>query len=199
MFSIQVITIFFNVEIVPDTWEHHNKSLTKSFITCWLWVTVKRTSFFLGFITQIHNHTYTQPLSTLPVVISTMWHDPSFLCLVLLSLCPHPTPVPAFSSCRSMDCPWDGQSSAAECGQSLLPLIPAIIMGSKGSSQSSVFQLGIPLLYWAACIWSLSPTEKLPPLSQEPMQHPILNAHKCSQRPVLHVVAIYYRRGPQEG
>lgn len=108
-------------------------------------------------------------------------------------------PVQAFSSCRSMECPWDGQSCAAECGQPLLPLIPAIIMGSKGPSQSPVFQLGIPLLYWAACIWSLSPTEKLPPLSQEPPQHPILSAHKCAQKPVLHVVAIYYRRGPQEG
>lgn len=68
-------------------------------------------------------------------------------------------------------------------------------MGSKGPSQSPVFQLGIPLLYWAACIWSLSPTEKLPPLSQEPPQHPILSAHKRAQKPVLHVVAIYYRRG----
>lgn len=107
-------------------------------------------------------------------------------------------PVLAFTSCRSMECPWDGQSSAAECGQPPLPLIPAIIMGSKGPSQSPVFQPGIPLLYWAACIWSLSPTEKLPPLSQEPPQHPVLSAHKCSQKPVLHVVAIYYRRGPQE-
>lgn len=97
-----------------------------------------------------------------------------------------------------MECPWDGQSAAAECGQPPLPLIPAIIMGSKGPFQSSVFQPGIPLLYWAACIWSLSPTEKLPPLSQEPPQHPVLSAHKCAQKPVLHVVAIYYRRGPQE-
>jgi len=30
------------------------------------------------------------------------------------------------------------------------------------------------------------------------MQHPVLSAHKCAQKPVLHVVAIYYRRGPQE-
>ncbi len=188
----------------PNSWEHTNRCLIKStnymlirsdikgLATSWAWERISA-SLHRSTLTRTHNPcphclwSFPPCDMTLPCVSWFYW----------ASALTQP-PILAFSSCRSMKCPWEGQSSAAECGQPPLSLIPAIIMGSKGPSQSPVFQLGIPLLYWAACIWSLSPTEKLPPLSQEPPQHPILSAHKRAQKPVLHVVAIYYRRGLQE-
>lgn len=145
---------------------------------------------------SVHARTYT--VVTLVHIACGHFHQVTWPFLALLSFAePLPSPNPRsrffLMQINGMSFGWP------ECGQPAQPLIPATIMGSKGPSQSSVFQPGIPLLYWAACIWSLSPTEKLPPLSQEPPQHPVLSAHKCAQKPVLHVVAIYYRRGPQEG
>ncbi len=172
--------IFFWVLMFPNSWEHTNRCLIKStnymlirsdikgLATSWAWERIS-TSLHRPTLTRTHN-----PCPHCLWVISTMWHDPPLRSWFYWASALTQPPILAFSSCRSMKCSLGRPELCSWVWAASTILNPSHNNGGQRVPPKALsFSLASHCFIGAACIWSLSPTEKLPPLSQEPPQHPI--------------------------